>query len=198
MAFIVLHHYLPAMLLPIVLWWRWCTSRPPSAWRDAIVGAGAVVALGLAIPPRFEIERNVRDIGARTYFAIGEYDGPYVRWRASFEARRLLDGIFRTYHHVADPGKELLGGAWLQIRYARANRGVTPGIDYVVLPSSEPAPPGFLEVCAGDGATAYVRSQEIWDRDRFSPPPDDCGGSVYSLPKEPDGGARPPAGTRST
>lgn len=168
LAFTALHHFAPAMVFPIVVFWRQALKTPPTVRRIAVVTAAAAAALWLSLPRSLELDRTMRPIGRATVWNVGDYRSGYEEYRLAFDHKDLLLELFPSFMEVADPAAEFVGSPWLQIRYARRGE-IEPETHYVVQPVASPAPAGFTYVAADAVAALYVRDQECWLADRFQP-----------------------------
>ncbi len=181
-AFVVLHHFLPAMVLPVIVFWRVALR---GSWQPVLTGtaaAAAVVAL-VAVQPRcYLVDRTIRNIGQATDYSIGNYHGRYAEYREAFDQKNLLDSLFPPWYQVEDPATELIGSAWLLVHYA--TQSSAPGTNYVVRRSGEPAPPGFTRIADNGTGAVYVKDMGRWQQDRHSPPRTDCRSPILEIPKE--------------
>ena len=74
-AFVALHHFAPAMILPTIVLWRILLQRKH---RPIVTGSTIVIAaicLWLSFPRSFAIDRTFRDIGQVTDYQAGDYNG---------------------------------------------------------------------------------------------------------------------------
>jgi hypothetical protein len=182
-AFVALHHFAPIMILPIVVSWRLVLEQRPNAGRTGAVAAAAIVAIVLSMPRSLEVNRTMREIGAATVYEPGDYLGSWDQYREAFDAKDVLDSIFRPYWDVSDPSVELIGSPWVHVHYAStaASEGVPKR--YAVLREGSPPPVGFLRV-ADVGATAFVLDSASWDADRYAPRRTAFGSVLYAIDRE--------------
>jgi hypothetical protein len=164
-AFTALHHFAPAMLLPIVVFWRTALKWPATGRRVAVTVAAAGLALWLSLPQTMEPDRTMRPIGRATVWNVGSYAGDYDEYRLAFAHKDLLEALFRPLWEVADPASELIASPWLQIRYG-GHGDIGPDANYVAQPVTAPAPAGFTRVAADSAAALWVRDLDRWDADR--------------------------------
>lgn len=181
-AFVVLHHFTPAMVLPLVVFWRVVLRGSCRPVVTGATAAAAAVALVMVQPRCYLIDRTMRTIGHTARYEIGNYDGSYVRYREAFEQKGLFDSLFRPWYQVENPSAELIGSAWLLVHYSA--RGDTPAINYIVRSAREPAPAGFTRVADNGTGAVYVKDAGRWERDRYSPPRTDCRSPSLEIPKE--------------
>jgi len=165
-AFTALHHFAPATLFLIVIFWRMALKSPAAARRTAVTVGAAMLALWLSLPRSMALDRTMRPIGAATVWNEGDYGGGYAEYRLAYDHKALLLELFKPFWEVADPAEEFIGSPWLQIRYAR-HGAILPETNYVVQPLVDPAPAGFTELAADSAAALYVRDMDRWRADRY-------------------------------
>ncbi|MGD8278648.1 MAG: hypothetical protein PVH00_11505, partial [Gemmatimonadota bacterium] len=165
-AFTALHHFAPATLFLIVVFWRLALKSPATARRTAVTVAAAALALWLSLPRSMALDRTMRPIGAETVWNEGDYGGGYDEYRRAYDHKALLLELFKPFWEVADPGAEFIGSPWLQIRYGR-HGAIRPETNYVVQPLGDPAPAGFTRLAADSAAALWVRDLDRWRADRF-------------------------------
>ena len=165
-AFTALHHFAPAMLFPIVVFWRLALKSPATGRRAAVVTAAAAVALVLSLPRSMALDRTMRPIGQATVWNVGDYGGSYEAYRLAYDHKGLLLELFPPFWEVPDPAAEFIGSPWLQIRYSR-HGPVGPETNYAVQPVADPAPAGFTRLAADSVAALYVRDLDRWRADRY-------------------------------
>ena len=74
-ANIALHHFVPAMLLPLVVFWRLEARGSPSAIRGAAIAAAALVGLLVSMPADRSPHTRARLIGAVAADTRAGYEG---------------------------------------------------------------------------------------------------------------------------
>ena len=181
-AFVALHHFAPAMILPIVVLWRIVLQGPSRRWLKPAVYAAAAVCLVLSLPRSFEVLRAYRVIGSSISFAIGSYEGDYSSYRSAIEARTLIFDLFPAEWDVRDPAIEFVGAPTSMMRYSFVRDG--GDVNYVVQPPAEKIPAGFTRVAGDERGSVSVRDTARWRRERFSPPRTDYRSPVYDIPRE--------------
>jgi hypothetical protein len=182
-SFIALHHYAPAMLLPIVAMWRLEVGAPARTSRQALIAAGGVAALVLALPHSMTVDRSMRSLGRKTAYLVGRYDDVgYEGYRAAYASKELLDSLFPSFCADSEPQRIRESAAWVQVHYANRHGPVGPGVNYLVIGVADTAPAGFGLVAKDSGAALYVRDRAAWERDRLRPPRTDFRSPVYAIP----------------
>ena len=181
-AFVVLHHFLLAMVLPLAVFWRVMLRQSRKPVIVSITIAAACVAMFMVQPRCYVIDRTMQIIGQATSYEIGDYNGKYASYLEAFKQKGLLDSLFRPWYYVEDHSAELIGSSWVLIRYAAQRNSSTT--NYIVRPSDQQPPPGFTKVADNGTGTVYVKDAERWWQDRHSPPRTDCRSPVLEIPKE--------------
>jgi hypothetical protein len=182
-AFLALHHFVPVMILPIVVYWRLALSGD-ARWPVPAAAVAAAASLVLSLPRSFAVDRTMRAIGRATDYRLGDYLGDWAASRAALRNRRALRLLFRPEWEVADPSRELVSAPIGIVYYAtRFPKTAADTVNYVAQPADAPPPAGFTLVGADGTTEAYVRDLDRWRRDRYSPPRTDYRARVYDIPR---------------
>jgi len=182
-AFTSLHHFIPVMILPLIVLWRLILFRTDD-YRPALAVAVITAAfLYLSLPQYFEINRTFRDIGARTAYLIGDYRGNFADYRKAIQGADLVSAFFPNEWDVEDPARELVGGEQ-QVYYARTAGQPAADTDYLVLPAGVPAPEEFTLLKSDATGSAWVRDRDRWDADRYQPPATGYRSRLYKISRE--------------
>lgn len=185
-AFTALHHFVPAMVLPLVVFWRvWLSRRPlmdrsPRGWAPlaVVLGIGAL-ALWASLPRHFEVNRAVRGVGQRTEFRIGDYESDY---RTQLGHLSVLVDLLPTRGRVEDPAREFVASPLTMIYYSARPKLTGEVANYVFQPAIDEAPVMFSKTSEVEGAALYVRDLQEWERDRSRPQRVDFRSKVYEIP----------------
>jgi hypothetical protein len=181
-AFVALHHFVPVMVLPVVVLLRTAGEAP--GWLRHLALTGCVVGVLLSLPRSLHVDRSSRAIGARMAFGVGDYLGTPNEHRAALDARTAIFELFPATWDVDDRSRVLVG-APLPFLYYSARSGVSlDDADYAILPEAAAAPDGFSEAGRADGAVAYFRSRRVWEADLADTPPVEFGNPLFVLPRE--------------
>jgi hypothetical protein len=180
-AHVSLHHFVPAMVLPVVVALR----RALAHGRQAAIGgpwlAAAVVAVALAWPwRRLAMHRDGREIGAAVTVAVPGYDASAP---GAMRASTLLDRLFPYDWDPRVPG--VYGGSPLTWNhYARHAATPAPETNYLVQRTTEPAPAGWRNAGSDStGATLFVRSDSLLAAHRARRPPTPAGSRWLAVPR---------------
>jgi hypothetical protein len=183
-AFIALHHFVPVMILPLVVFWRVVLRRKVSWWPVGLAAVSAVLALWASLPRHFIVDRTTREIGRTTLYRIGNYGGKYADHRTAIERQPLLFSLFAPDWEVRDPSHELIGSPLGIIHYSVRPAGSGSDINYIVQPVADPPPAGFTRVAEDGAGVVYVKDLERWRRDRFRSLRTDFRSPIYDIPRE--------------
>lgn len=185
-AFVGLHHFVPMMLIPVGVFWRWI-SRNPSK-RAPILGTYALVALvtfSLGLPPRFHVARDFREIGRIIHDRVGGYgsDDYTLHRDAQMVANAGVSTLFSAGWEVPDPAVELVGGPEFMF-YARRGIDVDPTVEPVVLVETTAGPRLDGGITAGpDGARFVVLDSLAWQAVRDAERPTVPVSRLYHVPR---------------
>jgi hypothetical protein len=160
-----LHQFTPAMVLPLIIFWRMHLKAAPRrrAWLlGAILAATAVCAV-LSLPRTFEISQAAREFGEATSFEVGDYDRGYER---AVHAAGILDSLLPPDYRVRYPNQPwgMDDETWLY--YAFREKPRDAAVNYVVRVAGSPAPAGTELVASREGISVFVRDRELWARHR--------------------------------
>jgi hypothetical protein len=181
-AFVALHHFVPVMVLPVVVLLRAAGEAP--AWFRRLALTGCVAGALLSLPRSLHVDQSSRAIGARMAFGVGDYLGTPDEHRAALDARAAVFELFPATWDVADPSRVRVGAS-LPFLYYSARSGVSlDDADYAILSEASAAPDGFSEAGRAGGAVAYFRSRRVWEADVADTPPARFGNPLFVLPPE--------------
>lgn len=182
-AFTSLHHFVPAMVMPLIVLWRmvlWNTEN--IAW-TGIIGVTACLCLWLSLPRHFEINRTYHDLGDEIQFLIGDLQGNYSDYRHAIAGAALLPRLFPTGWTLADPATELVGGSQL-LYYAHGKQDPGPRINYLIQAEDALPPDAFALIGKDMGGAVYVKNKARWAAARHNPPATGYRSQVYDIPAE--------------
>ena len=180
-AHISLHHFVPAMVLPMALAWRQATQSPAGVLQARWWWPMGLLATALAFPwGRGAIHRDGREVGAALTVRIPGYSASEA---AVMRATTVLDRVFAYDWDPAVPA--VYGGSPLVWNhYARHAAEASRETNYILQLSTDPAPPGWrLAGSDSTGASLYVRSDAALARDRSRQPATPPGSRVLAVPR---------------
>jgi hypothetical protein len=184
LAFISLHHFAPAMLLPLVVLWRREGQREtgtPLPLR-LVVAAGLVVAVLAALPRSMTPYRANREVAKSIAFDAGNVSG-YALVRNTFDASRALDSLFTPYFRVTDTQVDRVGDPLSIAWYAQLALASRDSATYVVQPEALAPPAGTMPLGTARGFALYTRDPGARERLRHAPPPRDARSPLYDVPR---------------
>jgi hypothetical protein len=176
------HHYVPAMLLPLVVFWRLDVIAHPR-WRTVVIATGGIAAaasLWLSLPIHAVPNIAARIIGSTIDDRLGGYA---TLEPGTFRRSTLLHELF-PYDLESTVPSESYGGSPLAWNYY-AHRGTrSPTATNYVLQSAAASASGMRPVASDGEATLYVRSENMWAAHRALRPPTPAAAAVYAIPRE--------------
>ena len=194
MAFVSLHYFVPAMLLPLVAFFAHHRSRE---WRlrapaSAAAAACAALALLAASPQGTAIYTQSRELGEQIEFrGLPDYRTMQPGWADAIDLlganagdSRCETGLFPRDGEAWVPSRNYGGSPLSWSYYARRGGRVGGEVNYVVAPADAEAPRGAQPHAARGGVAVYVRDPERWQRHLTAVPAGSIGRSVYALPRD--------------
>jgi hypothetical protein len=179
-AHISLHHFVPAMILPIAVAARALGTMPRV--QPAMFGwlAAAAISFFLVLPSSLTRHHTGRDIGATISERLGDYasSDPVV-----LRGSTLLEHAFPFDWDPAVPDRSYGGSPLVWNRYATHGTGPTPQTNYLLLPSGEAPPDGWRLMADSAGAALYMLSDSVWTAHRDARPPTPAGSRWLAVPR---------------
>ncbi len=185
-----LHHFVPVMILPLVVFWRTSLVLAPRTRRWALGGValGTLAALMLCLPRDLRPHTSARTVGA----AIEDRIGGYERYDPAVFARsELLADVIPYVWDAAEEGG-YSGSPLMWNFYAQTLRHERARVNYILQSAEDPAPDGTRRITSRGGVALYVRSEAVWERHRALRPPITFAARAFRDP----GGRGWAAGTR--
>jgi len=181
-AFLALHHFVPVMILPAIVFWRVALAGD-ARWPGVAAGLAAALSVVLSLPRSFVVDRSTRVIGRVVDVRVGDLDGDWPAYRDALQARLGVRSLFRPEWEVTDPARERVGDALGTLYYASRQRAPADSVNYVIQVEGAAPPAGFSPVAAQTGLSIFVRDTARWRRDRETPPPTDFRSALYDIPR---------------
>ncbi|MCI0435739.1 MAG: hypothetical protein L0271_19170 [Gemmatimonadetes bacterium] len=175
-----LHYYIPAMLLPLAVYWR---LGPTDVRRWLAVAANVVaslIAFYLVLPVHASPFTDARAVGATIDLRAGDWAAMEPEaFRASTILREIL-----PYDWDADVPERVFGTSPLVLNYY-ARQPKPPGtvINYVVQRASLETPPGMRPIVTDGEFTVFTRSLDVWNSHRSIRPPVPAGSALLDVPR---------------
>lgn len=162
-----LHYYIPAMLLPLVVFWRLVPDDGGRrAWQLA-TAAGGVLAIALAMPTSFAPYVATRTIGRAIDHRVGGY-GRMVP--APFRSIAVMQEVIPYTWDPRVP-EETFGGSAIAIAHYAHGSGPREATAYVVQRDTAPPPAAGSPVAIDNGFAMYVVDSAAWARHLAMRPP---------------------------
>ena len=172
-----LHYFVPAMVLPVIAFWRVHGSgvgpRPL-----ALCWTGAAVCVFAALPASTAIHGATREIGEQIEVVGYEPDDP-----AALDASLALFGLFQRMSHPSVPERRYGGPPIGWLYYALFTR--EPGTEpvYGLVRGGQATAREGLRIDEQGEAEARVYDEEAWRRMQTARPRSSLGRSVFLVPR---------------
>lgn len=181
-AYVSLHHFVPAMLLPLAAFWR---SGPASnaqqsgATKLAVLG-GLLLATWLSWPASWRPLVHARHIGERLQADVEGYEHSAP---AALAAASVLRQLFPPGLSLEVPQISYGGSPYIWNRYARreAKPESSVAIDYWLRREEAQAPDGAERVATHNGFALFVRDRDAWRADAAVQLPHPPGAALYFI-----------------
>jgi hypothetical protein len=195
-AYIALHHFVPAMLLPLVVFWR--SDKLTDPRHKPLLLAGVAIAgiasLVLSLPENAAPDTSARRIGSMVDDRVGGYE---AFDHSAFRRAEVLLHLFPHGWERLVPEQRYGGSPLAWNYYAHRVPVEVKNVNYVLQHPGVGAPPGMRFVARQDDVALYIRSDSIWKDQVTMQPPTPAGSRLYTIPpwmlfRRPP----PPGGTR--
>jgi hypothetical protein len=181
-AYIVLHYFVPGMILPLVIFWQHDWVADPRHRHIVLASAGVagLLALWLALPANPSPDNSGRLVGAAVEDRIGGYDqiDPAV-----FKRSDLLYNLFPVDWDPRVPSPSYGGSALVWNYYAHQPGRSAADTNYVFQQANDPAPVGARLVIQDQGVALYVLNEKTWARHLAQRPPTPAGSPIFQIPR---------------
>jgi len=181
-AFVMIHHYVPAMLLPLAAWWRLDDADATSGlvrWRPVTTAAAGALALWLSLPATTTIISAARDVGRTMADRAGGYDRLDP---PAFHRLDLLTSVLPIDANRDVPYRRY-GGSPLAWGYYADRFGGGPDAAYVLVGPGTPSPTGEPPVAENTSGGLYVQNDATVRQHAALRPPTPAGSPVYWNPR---------------
>ncbi len=177
-AQVSLHHFVPAMIVPIVIAARTSAGQPLAGVSWLVMAA---VAFVMALPQRAAVHLTGRTVGATIVERAGDYaDSDPAVLRAS----TLLDRVVPYDWNPAVPASSYGGSPLVWNRYAVHGGEPTAATNYILQPFHEALPAGWqLVAWESGGASLLMRSPSVLDAQLALRPPTPAGSRWLAVPR---------------
>jgi hypothetical protein len=178
-AYASLHYYIPAMLLPLVVYWRteWVAPEQRRILYAATASA-ALVALWISWPVSAAPYLAARQVGAAVEDRVGGYE---ISSAEQFRASALLNKLLPPDWDPSVPRNAHGGSALTWNFYAHVRDDAPP--NYILARAAEPAPADASQVATDGEFSLFVRDTAVWAHHRGIRPHSPAGARVYQIPR---------------
>lgn len=180
-AFTVLHYYVPAMVLPVAVFWRLALRSDAHlrAWLTQAAAVGAAVAFWVSFPTNRNLYMTARMIGATI-----EDRTPTSSAMApeAFRRAEILWKLFPSDWEPEVPAKAYGGSALVWGYYARHSPASVPK-NYILQLKSTPPPEQARRIAEQGDVALYVLSDTLWEQHRRLKPAYPAGNPFYAVPR---------------
>jgi hypothetical protein len=180
MGSVSLHYFVPAMLIPVVVFWRQ-RAQPLGRVSAVVCTLGVCLSLWFSLPATKSIYTASRTIG-RQIEVLG-FPG-YERMNPEiFAASERLTELFPTDGHPDVPDRAYGESPLSLLFYAMHAPLHTTPKSYGLARSDFPRPRNADEVYRDETAALFVYDTVQWQKDRTSKPQASKGKSVFAVPR---------------
>ena len=178
-AHVALHHFVPCMLLPLVVFWRHpgFGARHQKAILTALTALGATVGVLLSLPAIGRPFTDSRDVGSALEVAVPGYARSAS---AVFEASDLLAELLPLDWDPRVPAAAFGGSPLVWLRYG-ATRAWSEPPAYRLQPADAPPPSSGIRVASNGRAELWVLDQSRWAAHLALRPRTPPGAAVYRI-----------------
>ncbi len=175
-----LHYYIPAMLLPLVVYWRLDVWRSGHRRHFLVATAVAAVAsLAIALPARLQPLNVTRSVAHSIDFRVSGY---HEMAPAAFRASTLLNAVV-PYDWDPRVPEASLGSSPLVLSYYANRRPGDATTNYVLQRLADPPVPGATLLAENVEFAVYVSDSSVHRRHLALRPPTPAGARVFYIPR---------------
>lgn len=182
-AFVALHHFIPVMVLPLLILWRTVLTQTNSLWPAKVIGLLAIVFLYFSLPQRLEISHIYRELGRKFDYRLGDIEGDFQQYRTAINGYPFVYKFFNFHWEIKDIHKEMQGGAQI-ILYSASSESSREKANYLIWPLDLEPPSNYHLVFKTDNTAGYVKDRVEWEKDLKNPPKEEFRSMLYSIPEE--------------
>lgn len=171
-----LHYYIPAMVLPLIVYWRVLPADGArrTRWRAATAACG-VAALWMSWPAEPGPYTASRDVGRSIEMRIPGYAAMVP---AAMAASSLIEHVLPLDWDPTVPHSSF-GGSPLAFQYYAYTHNNPAMRNYVLLPTGATPPDDAEEITSVEGFSIFVRDRRTWDAHLALRPASPAGAWLY-------------------
>ena len=182
-AFVSLHYFVAAMVIPIVIFWR---QNQYDLWRSpqAMTGvclAAASVSIAAALPVSTAIYTATREIGES--IDVSRLHGYEAMSAVSFRSSELIGSLISPGSLPVVPNTSYGGSPIAWFYYANRAKSVTSQRNYF-LQSDDNPPEGTTLIAKNDISSIAVKDQQVWEAHRALRPSGSQGPAIYAISRD--------------
>lgn len=188
---VLLHHFIPAMMPPLVVMWRLPqVTAKGGRWAVAL---GLLAALGLAWPKDMGLHN--RD---RAFAAFVQTEGPRYASAQPADGERFRGfdpKALDTFHHLFqelfpigygdnDAAERFFGAPLVWWYYSEFPKAAGQVINYTLKPVADATPEDGVLFDAYDDYGLYIHDVTLFDQQKSQQMPVDTGASIFQTPRD--------------
>lgn len=188
---VLLHHFIPAMIPPLVIMWR--SDLMEGAVGRLVAGLGIVIALLLTWPKDMGLHSHDRAFAAYiqtegAFFDSGKpADGERFRGfdpRALDVFHELFGRLLPIGYGITEPGERFYGAPLVWWYYSEFPKAEGQIINYTLKPLADASPADGTLFDSYKGYGLYIRDMALFDQQRAQKLPYDTGAALLSTPRD--------------
>jgi hypothetical protein len=172
-----LHYYIPAMLLPLIVFWR---TVPDATWLRRATAGAAALCLFLSLPEHWIPYTTSRQLSS--YFEC-KYDA-YGKGVADLRWIPLIGKVFPSDWEPEVPFSSFGGSPLVFHHYAHRAKLETVEPNYIIQLADRLPPEGSKLFAVFDEAALFLRNDTLWEQQLSIRPNTPAGSMLYRLPRE--------------
>ena len=187
---VLLHHFIPAMIPPLVVMWR--SDLMEGAVARAVAALGILLSLWLVWPKDMGMHGHDRAFAAfistegSRYASADPLDGERFRGfdpKALDTFHELFGQLLPIGYGDADPGERFFGAPLVWWYYSEFPKAPGQVINYVLKPLADATPSDGALFASHDGYGLYIRDMALFEQQRSQKLPIDTGAALLATPR---------------
>ncbi|MCY1125277.1 hypothetical protein OU426_00270 [Frigidibacter sp. RF13] len=187
---VLLHHFIPAMIPPLVVMWR--SDLMERAGAQLAVALGLLAALWLAWPKDVGLHHHDRDFAAfiategPRYASAAPAEGEKFRGfdpKALDTFHELFGRLLPIGYGESEPGERFFGAPLVWWYYSEFPKAEGQTINYVLKPLADATPDDGTLFDSYDGYGLFIRDMALFEAHRTQRLPIDTGASLLATPR---------------
>ncbi|MCP4609839.1 MAG: hypothetical protein GY845_14115 [Planctomycetes bacterium] len=179
-----LHYFVPAMLIPLIVFWRYDFISNPRHRKLNLtcIGVIGIISLLISLPNNAAPNMSARLVGE----AIEDRTGGYHELDPIAKRRFFLAlcHLFPSSAARKVPHESYGGSPDQWYYYANRANGTTRNVNYVIQLSDHPPPVGMKLIVKKEGVALFVRSESLWANHCALRPPTPVESGIYAIQRD--------------